>query len=382
MTRSNSVPITPTVLRWAVKESGYPTSEVAQAADVGVDEFTKWLRGDARPTLGQARAVASKLRRPLATFLLPKAPTGGLPIVEFRRPAKGGRRQLNPIERLRLREAGRLQSLFAWISKELRIAPLRLERFKTTSDPERAAGIARKALGINIDDQLALTSPSAAWHLWRDAVERLGVYVLVFPMGIDSCRGFSIWNDRAPIIAINSSWSAEARSFTLLHEFAHLMTRTNSACLEVGGRPTSQDDVVEKWCEKVAALILIPVEALRDFVIKNLAEKPVPDLASVSQLANKFRTSRRAAALRLIEAGYADWRLYRSIPAVSEQRRQGGGGVPRTRSQLRVDRFGSRAIRDIDAAVRREVISAGDAFDYIGLPATSFVGMSGSQDLL
>jgi Zn-dependent peptidase ImmA (M78 family) len=382
MTRSNSVPITPTVLRWAVKESGYSTSEVAQAADVGVDELTKWFRGRAQPTLGQARAVASKLRRPLAAFLLPKPPKAASPNVEFRRSAKGGRRHLNPAERFRLREAGRLQALFAWITEELNIAPLPLERFTPTSNPERAAGLARKELGIKTDDQLALTSTSAAWHLWREAVERLGVYVLVFPMGVDSCRGFSVWNDRAPIIAINSSWSAEARSFTLLHEFAHLLTRTNSACLEAGGRSTSQNDVVERWCEKVAALILIPDEALRSFAQTDLADTSVQDLASVSQLAKKFKTSRRAAALRLIEAGYADWRLYRAIPAISERRRRGGGGLPRTRSQVRMDRYGARALRDIATAVHREVITASDAFDYIGLTPISLGGTSESRDLL
>lgn len=381
MTRSNSVPITPTVLRWAVKESGYSTSEVAQAADVEVAEVTKWFRGDALPTLGQARAVANKLRRPLATFLLPAAPKVGLPSVEFRRATRGGRRRLNPAERLRLREAGRLQALFAWISWELGTEPPRLQRFSTTSNPEQVAEVARNALGVEIDNQVAVPSNSAAWHMWREAVERIGVYVIVFSMGPESCRGFSIWNERAPLIAINSSWTAEARSFTLLHEFAHLLTRTNSACLEIGARPTSQGDVVERWCERVAALVLIPDLALESFVATSFGKQPVEDLGAVTRVARQFKTSRRAAALRLIEAGYADWSLYRSIPAISERPRHGGGAA-RTRSEMRADRYGSRALRDIVTAVRRDVITASDAFDYVGLPAIPAAGALESRELL
>lgn len=380
MTRSNSVPITPTVLRWAVKESGYSTNEVAEAANVEVAEVAKWIRGDALPTLGQARAVASKLRRSLATFLLPAPPNVSLPSVEFRRPSKGGRRQLNPAERLRLREAGRLQSFFAWIRDELGTHPPSLQRFSTTSNPEHAAVVARSALGLSVDDQLALPSASTAWHAWRDAVERIGVYVMVFPMGLESCRGFSIWNERAPLIAINSSWAVEARIFTLLHEFAHLLTRTNSACLESAVRPPSQSDEVERWCERVAALILIPDGALKGFVATDLGERPLQDLGTVSRVARQFKTSRRAAALRLIEAGYADWSLYRSIPAISERPRKGGGGAARTRSQLRVDRYGAQALRDVAIAVRREVIAASDAFDYVNFTAIPAVGSFESRE--
>jgi Zn-dependent peptidase ImmA (M78 family)/transcriptional regulator with XRE-family HTH domain len=380
MTRSNSVPITPTVLRWAVDESGYSASEVAQAAGVELPAFTKWLRGQSLPTLGQARAVASKLKRPLATFLLPSPPKVALPSVEFRRPGKGGRRQLNPVERLRLREAGRLQTFFEWINEELRVEPPRLKRFSTTSDPEDAALFARNTLGLSIDEQLGFSSTSAAWHAWRDAVERAGVYVVVFPMGLESCRGFSIWNERAPLIAINSSWSQEARTFTLLHEFAHLLSRTNSACLEVPARSASQGDAVERWCEKVAALVLIPDAALKDFIATDVGEPPAKDLGTVSRVARQFKTSRRAAALRLIEAGYADWSLYRSIPTVSEHPRRGGGGAGRTRLQMRVDQYGSRAVRDIATAVQREVITTGDAFDYLALPTTPDSGALGSGE--
>jgi Zn-dependent peptidase ImmA (M78 family)/transcriptional regulator with XRE-family HTH domain len=380
MTHSNNVPITPAVLRWAVKESGYSAIEVAKAADVEVADLTKWFRGVGMPTLGQARAVASKLKRPLAAFLLPAPPKGVLPSVEFRRPTKSGRRQLNPAERLRLREAGRLQTLFAWINEQLGTEGPRLQRFSTTSNPAQAAGVARNALGIDIQQQVGLTSASAAWHMWRDAVERVGVYVVVFPMGLESCRGFSIWNERAPFIAINSSWAVEARTFTLLHEFAHLLTRTNSACLEVGARTTSQGDEVERWCEGFAALVLIPDSALKDFVASNFGDQPAQDLGTVTRVARQFKTSRRAAALRLIEAGYADWSLYRSIPAVSEQPRR-GGGAGRTRSQMRVDRFGSRALRDIARAIRREVITPSDAFDYVGIPVIPAAGTIESREL-
>lgn len=364
-----------------MKESGYSTDEVAQAAKVGVAAFTRWLRGDSVPTLGEARALAKKLKRPLATFLLPSPPKIAPPKVEFRRPAKG-RRQLNPDERLRLREAGRLQLLFAWVSEELSAELPDLGRFSTTSKPETAAKAARGALGISTEQQLKFSSASAAWRGWREAVEHVGVYVVAFPMGLESCRGFSIWNDHAPLIAVNSSWNAEARIFTLLHEFAHLLSRTNSACLETASRPTSQGDDVERWCENVAALVLIPDTVLSEFIATSLQNQPRNDLNAVTKVAKQFKTSRRAAALRLIEAEYADWSLYRSIPAITDHpKKGGGGGSGRTRDQLRADQYGVRAIRVISTAVQRDVLTVSDAIDYLHLSAVTTVGSYESREL-
>jgi Zn-dependent peptidase ImmA (M78 family) len=264
-----------------------------------------------------------------------------------------------------------MQALFAWINEELGADEPALPRFSTRSDPDDAADVARGMLGLSVPEQLELRSASAAWHVWRTAVEQTGVYVVIFSIGQESCRGFSIWHDRAPLIAINSSWIPEARSFTLLHEFAHLLTRTNSACLEVASRPTPQSDVVERWCERFAAFVLIPDAELKGVVESDLGLQTVQDLDAVSRVARRFKTSRRAAALRLIEAGYADWRLYRSIPPVSERPTRGGGGAARTRAEVQADRYGARALRHIADAVRRDVITAGDAYDYLELPGIS-----------
>lgn len=367
----NVVPITPKVLAWAVKESGFTAEEVAHAVGVGSDELSKWVRGDSLPSVGEARAVARKLRRPLAALLLPTPPKSTQPTVEFRRPkSKGTRKQLNPTERLRLREASRLQSLLGWIGEELALDAAPLKRFSISSKPETVSESIRESLGLPLEQQLSFGSASAAWHGWRGTIERFGIFVLVFPMGLDSCRGFSIWDDYAPIVAVNSSWTAEARIFTLLHELAHLVSRTNSACLEVGNSVAVQGDEVEKWCEKVAALMLIPEQALRDFVTSGVDDRSFNDLDAVSRVARKFRTSRRAAALRLIEAGYANWSLYRSIPVVTEQPKAGGGGAGRTRTQISADRYGFRALGTIAAAVRRDVLTPGDAIDYLQVPAT------------
>ena len=70
--------------------------------------------------------------------------------------------------------------------------------------------------------QFAWPSSAIAFDHWRRALEDAGHVVLLVSIGKASCRGFSAWDPRAPVIAVNTAWNEEARIYTLFHEFAHL----------------------------------------------------------------------------------------------------------------------------------------------------------------
>src|SRR5882724_672480 len=110
MGRSVQVPVTPSVLLWAIEQSGYDPEHLAHEIDVPASVLKQWVSGEQRPTLTLARKLASKLHRPFATLLLPGPPEGRRLAVEFRHPA-GDQRELNPSERRHLRRAARFSSI-------------------------------------------------------------------------------------------------------------------------------------------------------------------------------------------------------------------------------------------------------------------------------
>ena len=230
-----------------------------------------------------------------------------------------------------------------------------------------AASIAnawRERLGVAIEAQLAWRSASVAFDAWRSAVEALGITAVQFPMGSKACRGFSLWDDSAPLIAVNTAWTDEARSFTLFHEFGHLLTRTDSACASA---PATVDagDSTERWCEAFAAAVLIPASAL-------VSVRRVDTLAPLSALARRFKTSLRATALRLIELEKASWSLYDLIPPVADSKKGGGGGTGRNRREIREDEFGRRTTEMFVSAVKRDIMSESQALDYLDIPSSEF----------
>lgn len=369
---TQEVPINPAVLAWAIHESGYSPGKLAERLGLEQRQVDAWLEGVERPHVTEWRKLAAVLHRPTATFLLPAAPKTALPRVAFRHPPGRAERSFTPTERLHLREALRLQRGLRWVTDELKEALVRLPKVDTKrEDPEQAARSIRQTLNVSVKTQAGWKSEYAALRAWRQLVENAGVAVLALPMGADSARGFSVWDDRVPLIALNTHWGPSARIFTLFHELGHLMSRTSSMCEEVvGGRHKGTNDPVERWCEAFAAAALVPWAAAERYLVTQLGwngHSRITDLNVVTKLSRHFKVSLRASALRLIGRGVAEWSLYNALPRASEGKSGGGGGGGRRRPDVRRDQYGSRTARIFQRGLERDVLGRDDVLAYLNV---------------
>jgi Zn-dependent peptidase ImmA (M78 family) len=84
---------------------------------------------------------------------------------------------------------------------------------------------------------------------------------------MDDLRGFTLMDSKPFAIVLNNSDAIQARIFTLLHEYAHLLLNEPALCIP-------QEDItvknhkayIEKWCNSFAAAFLLPKsEIITDF---------------------------------------------------------------------------------------------------------------------
>jgi Zn-dependent peptidase ImmA (M78 family) len=370
VTRSIDVPITPSVLDWAIREAGVPEMEIAASVGVSLDELLLWRKGTGMPALTQFHKLASKLKRPEAFFFLARHPKVDHPDVRFRHPPNAARTAMNESERWHLREAARLQRAIAWMVGELQDQPPKLPQMALTTDTEVAGAEARQLLGVRVGDQLKWKGASAASAHWRTAFEGIGVLVFFLQLGKDASRGFSVWNESAPLIAANTWWNVEARIFTMFHEFGHLLTRTDSVCSQFGRpRLSINTDAAERWCEAFAAAALLPWDAVERVMRDDLGATKVTSMAALSLIARKFKASLRATAIRLINRSAASWDLYESIPPASDGKRPGGGGGEgRRRAQIRRDQYGDRPHGVLVRGLGRELVTRTDVLGLLDIP--------------
>lgn len=371
MGRGRHIPITPEVLEWAIGESGHEIGAVAAAVGVDPPVVESWMEGSAQPLLTQFHKLARFLKRPEAIFFLPRPPRTPHVGVQFRGLRE---REPTPVERLHMRSTARLQRGLEWVSRELGSDPPRIPSLQIRRDVESAASEARERTSITVAEQMLWRSPAEAQHRWRAALEKRGVVVLFLAMGEDAVQGFSLWNDRVPLIAVNTHWVAQARCYTMLHEYAHLLTRTSSLC-EKSLPAAKTGDKVERWCEEFAAAFLLPWRAVRQQLAERYAWKPGDRLGldHARFISRKFHVSLPASVLRFVEKDAAGWGLFRAIPKETDRKPKGGPPAEpgtNTRSDRRLREFGIYATRTFLRGIEHDVISRDDALRYLDVADT------------
>lgn len=344
--------VQPDVLRWAISEDGRALATLADALRVDSDLLYAWLEGQEAPTRGQISKLATVLQRPRALFFLPRPPEVATLPASFRQPPGDDQQDLSVNARRKVREARRVQHVVAWANRDE--PPVDVPLARLIDDPDEASLRAREWLGITDDIQHKWTDDYAALRFWRSALESRGVLVFVLAIGRDEVRGFSAWDDSAPLIVANlTGVNPAARIFTLAHELGHLVTRKDSACIEPTDK-ISQGANLERWCERFGAALLMPRTTVLAFSEERRLDQHPADLEDVRAVMRTFRVSARAAALRLIDLDFATPRLYSDVlrvfkPAPPPPKGTRISSPPRPEARLR--QYGPETLRTVLSAL-------------------------------
>jgi Zn-dependent peptidase ImmA (M78 family) len=180
-------------------------------------------------------------------------------------------------------------------------------------------------------------------------------------------RGFALADRRAPLVFINGTDTKSAQMFTLAHELAHLWLGA-SAVSDASIDPATNRRPEEVWCNRVAAELLVPLDALQT----QLREGESIDTA-LTRLARRFKVSTLVVLRRLLDAHWMDRIAFEEAWAAERQRLQhlsartsdGGNFFNTTRS--RVSRRFARAV--VVSTLEGQTLYR-DAFRMLGVTKT------------
>lgn len=299
--------VKPEILSWARETAGYPLDEAAKKIGVKLERLASWeeLEGDAHPTINQLRTMARVYKRPLSVFYLQETPENFAVMRDLRRLPGDGIRKFSPILTLEMRAAQERRELMLHLYEEIGETPEPFKYLATLAEnPEDLGKRIRNILGVSYAVQSQWREPRLGFNYWRNQIEMSGVLVFqTSRLETSEVSGFAIANESLPLIAVNRKDVFTRRTFSLLHEFAHLVLNTTGVSdLYMDSTRPPEEQKIEVFCNAVAAAALIPGEdflnepiVLRyDAAPREWADNNIEDLALT------YSVSREAIVRRLM----------------------------------------------------------------------------------
>ena len=302
------VDVAPSLYEWASERSGVEADELHRKCP----KLLEWEAGDQSPTLKQLEGFARATRTPVGYFFLSEPPDDEVPIPDLR--TLGDRGEVRPSPDLldTIYQCQQRQDWYRDYARSIGLDPISYVGSLSTATPvEEAASAITTALSFSVEQRGA--NWSEAFTRLRDHAEDEGI--LVMASGVvgsnthrtldpQEFRGFALADSMAPVVFINGTDTKAAQIFTLAHELAHIwLGETALSDPDLGAQTT---DRVERWCNLVAAEVLVPLrELLGDFAAgADLTQE-------LERLARRYRSSTLVVLRRIHEAGLLAWDDYR-----------------------------------------------------------------------
>jgi len=369
--RAMRVVIKPELLRWARERAGRTVDSLAKK----FPKYEQWERGEARPTLKQLERLAKTLHVPLGFLFLEAPPEEPLPIPDFRTMPQARISRPSPELLDTIYVCQQRQEWYRNYLLSMGETPLPFVGSATVEDDvNTVAAVIRSHVKLDIEERRTIPTWTQALSRFIDQVEQIGVLVMMNgvvgnnthrPLDPEEFRGFALVDDLAPLIFINGADSLSGKTFTLAHELAHIWlgeTGVSDARLD-----TYPEEKVERWCNQVAAEMLVPMNVLQE---KYDSGNELSH--ELNRLAREFKVSTLVILRRLFDAEFIDRATYQQMYEEELERllsyerpatEEGGGNFYRSLSRRVSKRF---ALALISSTLEGQTLFR-DAFAMLGV---------------
>lgn len=365
MVKTFTVDTNPKVVQWAVSTAGWEKKELVKALGIRENVYDGWLDGSIKPTIKQLEKLASKTKRPIASFFLTEQPQEEPKPKDYRMlPDKEGEFEKKTI--FAIRKSRYLQEISNELSLNINVnLSLKLKKVTLSDRAEEIAQLYREMLNLSIEKQEAFGSkPYAIYDHLRNALEDFNIFSFQISMPLNDARGFALADKTPKVIVVNSADEIKPRIFTLVHELAHILLGETSIDIP---NFDAQDDI-EKWCNSFAASFLMPKEILAKVYRDN--KDNIRSGLILNKISNKYNVSKSMFVYNLSKHDYIskqDYQNFRDAISNVETKKTsaGGGGVPQDQKCLSM--FGKKFVSLVADNIEKEQITTNDALSYLSI---------------
>lgn len=325
--------INPSILAWARETAGLSLEEAAERMSfsaseqgTGADKIKKFEIGERFPTRNQLMKFSQIYRRPLVVFYMKEPPKISARGEDFRNLSlPASRRDAANLDALLRDIRARQEMVKSLLEDEDEAIALPFVESLTVEDGVHA--VAKSISDTLSYDYSAFRGRrnSGADDLFRELrarAESVGIFVILAgDLGSHHSaitesifRGFVIADKIAPFVVINDHDSKSSRSFTLLHELAHIWIGKGG----ISGAPDKIDPrssagYIEQFCNDVAGEFLLPNSAFQQRPKELDSDTTAAASPFIARMADAWCVSEPMVAYRLNRLGWISKRVYREL---------------------------------------------------------------------
>jgi Zn-dependent peptidase ImmA (M78 family) len=342
------VTLRPDVLRWARERAGLDVETLAKKIGTSAFRVRSW-EADGRIRPKRVEKLARVTHTAIGLLYLPEPPVERLPVPDFRTLRDEHVRTPSPDLLDVIDQATQRQDWFRDYLVSSGEEPLDWVGSLATELPvHTAAERVRQVMGLDTEIRRSAPTWEEALRLQVAIIEEHGLMVMRNgivgndthrPLSVDEFRGFALSDPYAPLIFVNGTDTKGAQMFTLAHELIHVWVGVSGVSNLDKTYPP--DRVMERFCNEVAAELLVPAAELRA-VWAEVRAKVDPAAA----LTRRFKVSKIVILRRLrdlniisVDAFLRQYREQQEIFQRQQEKRPPGGDFYRTQRSRTGQRF-------------------------------------------
>ena len=373
MARSLTIEIVPEVLKWLRTTAGWETEDVGRRLGTSPETVKDLESGKKKPSLTQLRVLSKIYKRPLASFFLSK-PKEEKPMPKDYRflPTKTDIFDRKTV--LAIRRSRGLQSIGRELSLNIRYeTSTKLKMAMLTDNPEIIAAEYRELFTLNLDKQRQFKDAYKMFGFLRDVLEDLNVLVFQFPMPVEDARGFALADEIPNIIVINSRDSIEARLFTMMHEFGHIIL--GETVIDIPEESLLIRNNIEMWCNEFSSSFLLPEKIANELFNKYM--RSLTDTATLNSLSKKYKVSKALLLVKMVNLSYITKQDFNSVLAryilkETKQEKEKKKAISVASDQRCLSEMGNKFVSIVANNFDREFITYNDALSYLSIKSKNF----------
>lgn len=372
--RSMTVQVKPSVFRWLRESAGWTVEDVSKRLNTSIDTVKGFESGEKEPTLRQLKELSQAFKRPLAAFLLPKEKEER-PLPKDYRMIPNREGVLDKKTIVVLRKARSLQDISLELSRNIEYPTKpKIKKVKISEDPTVIAKEYRDLFKLTEEKQKSFKTTYEFFNYLRDVLEDMNILVFQFSMPVEDARGFVLADEYPYVIVVSTKDSIEARLFSLMHEFAHILLGESVIDLPDANITIKND--VEAWCNKFASSVLFPVDTAKELFE---SKKELTSTKALKSFSKQYKVSKAVILVSMLRLGCITKTDYQNVleryrPKEARVRKKAEkkskGGIPSDKRCL--SRVGVKFVSLVANNYDRNQITYNDALNYLSVKSRNF----------